>query len=144
MSTQAKATEEHIQHLLHSQRQLHAPEHLRREMRLKDYEREYERSISDPEGFWSEVASELHWHEPWSKTFDWNYPTFGWFLGGRCNITYNCLDRNVKSGRKNKVAYIFTNEDGSEQQITYGQLLDLVGKIGNGLKSLGVEKATGW
>ena len=72
--------------------------------------------------------------------FDWKYPTFEWFIGGRCNITYNCLDRQVKAGRRNKVAYIFTNEDGSERQITYGQLLDLVGKIGNGLKSLGVKK----
>lgn len=140
MSSQARVSEEHIQHLLQTKHEIHAPEQLKKEARLKDYESEYKRSIEDPEGFWAEVANELHWYEPWTKTFEWNYPTFAWFLGGRCNITYNCLDRNVKSGRKNKVAYIFTKEDGSEQQITYGQLLDLVGKIGNGLKSLGVKK----
>jgi acetyl-CoA synthetase len=59
------------------------------------------------------IARELHWHEPWTKTFEWNYPTFEWFIGGRCNIVYNCLDRHVKAGRRNKVAYIFTNEDGT-------------------------------
>ena len=140
MSSHARPSEGHIDQLLQSQREIHAPEYLKREARLKDYESEYKRSVEDPEGFWDEIAKELHWHEPWTKTFDWNYPTFAWFLGGRCNITYNCLDRHVKAGRRNKVAYIFTNEDGSEQQITYGQLMDLVGKIGNGLKSLGVLK----
>ena len=100
----------------------------------------YDYALRNPEAFWAEIAKELHWHEPWTKTFEWNYPSFGWFLGGRCNITYNCLDRHVKAGKRNHVAYIFANEDGTEQQITYGQLLDLVGKIGNGLKSLGVKK----
>jgi acetyl-CoA synthetase len=140
MSTHTKLSEEHIRQLLQSQKELHAPEHVKREARLKDYEGEYKRSVEDPEKFWAEIAKELHWHEPWTKTFEWNYPTFSWFLGGRCNITYNCLDRHVKAGKRNQVAYIFTNEDGTEQQITYGQLLDLVGKIGNGLKSLGVKK----
>ena len=129
--------EEHIRQLLRVHREIHAPEHLKQQARLKDFDAEYKRSVEDPEAFWAEIAKELHWHEPWTKTFEWNYPSFGWFLGGRCNITYNCLDRHVKAGKRNKVAYIFTNEDGTEQQITYGQLLDLVGKIGNGLKSLG-------
>ena len=72
--------------------------------------------------------------------FEWKYPTFEWFKGGKCNITYNCLDRQVKSGRKNKVAYIWVGEDGAEQQITYGQLLDFVSRTANGLKQLGVKK----
>src|SRR5499427_4441719 len=131
---------EHIRQLLQVHREIHAPEHLKQQARLKVFDAEYKRSVENPEAFWAEIAKELHWHEPWTKTFEWNYPSFGWFLGGRCNITYNCLDRHVKAGKRNKVAYIFTNEDGTEQQITYGQLLDLVGKIGNGLKSLGVKK----
>ena len=131
---------EHIRQLLRVQREIHAPEHLKQQARLKDFDAEYKRSVENPEAFWAEIAKELHWHEPWTKTFEWNYPSFGWFLGGRCNITYNCVDRHVKAGKRNKVAYIFTKEDGTEQQITYGQLLDLVGKIGNGLKSLGVKK----
>src|SRR5215475_10471595 len=141
MSTvQTKPTEEAISHLLHGEKELLAPESVKREARLKDFDAECRRAAEDPDAFWAEVAKELHWHEPWNKVFDWKYPTFEWFVGGRCNITYNCLDRQVKTGRRNKVAYIFTNEDGSEQQITYGQLLNLVGKIGNGLKSLGVKK----
>ena len=115
MSTHTKLTEEHIRQLLQSQRELHAPETLKREARLKDYESEYKRSVEDPEKFWAEIARELDWHELWTKTFEWNYPKFGWFLGGRCNITHNCLDRHVKAGKRNQVAYIFTNEDGTEQ-----------------------------
>jgi len=48
------------------------------------------RPAEDPEKFWAEIAKELHWHEPWTKVFDWKYPTFEWFIGGRRNITYNC------------------------------------------------------
>jgi hypothetical protein len=96
MSSHAEPSEKPIDYLLHSERELQAPEHLKRESRLKDFESEYKRSIEDPERFWEEIARELHWHEPWSKTFEWNYPTFQWFLGGRCNIVYNCLDRHVR------------------------------------------------
>ena len=67
---------------------------------------------------------------PWTKVFEWKYPTFEWFQGGKFNITHNCLDRQVKSGRKNKVAYIWVGEDGTERQVTYGQLLDQVGPHG--------------
>src|SRR5260370_3424615 len=77
---------------------------------------------------------------PWKKVFQWTYPTFQWFVGAKCNITHNCLDRQGKWGRKNKVAYNWMGEDGSEQQITYGQLLDYVCRVANGLKSLGVKK----
>jgi acetyl-CoA synthetase len=76
--------------------------------------------VDDPETFWASAAKELEWFQPWTKVFDWKYPTFEWFIGGKFNITYNCLDRQVKSGRKNKVAYIWVGEDGTEQQITYG------------------------
>ncbi|HEV2101360.1 MAG TPA: acetate--CoA ligase [Candidatus Acidoferrum sp.] len=140
MPSQVKPSEEAISQLLHADNELHPPESVKRQTRLKDFNAECKRAAEDPDAFWGDIAKELHWHAPWTKVFDWKYPTFEWFVGGRCNITYNCLDHQVKSGRRNKVAYIFTNEDGSEQQITYGQLLDLVGKIGNGLKSLGIKK----
>jgi len=108
--------------------------------RLGDYAVEYRRSVDDAEGFWAGIAHELEWFAPWKKVFAWTYPTFEWFVGGKCNITYNCLDRQVKAGRKNKVAYIWAGEDGTERQITYGQLLDAVCRTANGLKSLGVKK----
>jgi Acetyl-coenzyme A synthetase N-terminus len=87
MSRHARPSETHIQNLLQSVREIHAPEHLKREARLKDYESEYKRSIEDPGGFWDEIAKELHWHEPWTKTFEWNYPTLAWFLGAATLFT---------------------------------------------------------
>ncbi len=61
-------------------------------------------------------------------------------MGGKTNITYNCLDRHVQSGKRNKVAYIFVDEENRERKITYGELLELTNRIANGLKSLGVKK----
>lgn len=129
-----------IEQLLHSENEIHPPASLVANARLRDYSAEYKRSVEDPDRFWSEVAKELEWFQPWTKVFEWKYPTFEWFSGGKCNITYNCLDRQVKSGRKNKVAYTWTGEDGAERQMTYGQLLDFVSRTANGLKSLGVKK----
>ncbi len=114
-----------IEQLLHTETELLPPKSLVENARLKDYAAEYKSSVDDPEAFWAGAAKELEWFQPWTKVFDWKYPTFEWFQGGKCNITYNCLDRQVKSGRKNKVAYIWVGEDGTEQQITYSQLLGL-------------------
>jgi acetyl-CoA synthetase len=133
-------TESGIEQLLQSETELQAPAFLKEQAKLKDYDAEYKRSVDDPDAFWDGVAKELEWFQPWNKVFQSTYPTFQWFLGGKCNIAYNALDRQVKSGRKNKVAYIWTTEDGSERQITYGQLLDFVSRTANGLKSLGVKK----
>src|SRR5215813_3115363 len=139
MSTAAHS-EPGIEQLLHTEHELLPPKFLAEQARLKDYVNEYRRSVEDPEGFWTDAAKELEWFRPWKKVFEWKYPTFEWFQGGKCNITYNCLDRQVKSGRKNKVAYTWTTEEGEEQQITYGQLLDFVSRTANGLRSLGVRK----
>jgi acetyl-CoA synthetase len=107
---------------------------------VKDYESLYQESIKDREGFWAKVAEELHWFKKWDKVLDWQFPYAQWFVGARTNITYNCLDRHVLNGRRNKVAYIWLDEDNNEQKITYGELLELVNRIANGLKSLGVKK----
>ena len=87
-----------IEQLLHAENELLPPRSLVENARLKNYEAEYRRSVEDPEAFWAEAARELEWFQPWNKVFDWTYPTFEWFQGGKCNITYNCLDRQVKSG----------------------------------------------
>jgi len=140
MATRPPAAETEISQLLHTERQIAPPASLAGNARMKDFAAEYLRSVDDNETFWAEVARELEWFRPWDKVFEWTYPTFRWFHGGQCNITHNCLDRNVRNGRKNKVAYIWAGEDGSERQVTYGQLLDLVCRTANGLKSLGVKK----
>ena len=107
---------------------------------LQDYQVEYQRSIQDPEEFWADVASELHWFQPWSQVFQWDYPTFRWFVEGKCNIKVNCLDRHASFWRKNKEAFIWLGEDGTERTFTYGRLAQLVNRFANGLKSLGIGK----
>ena len=129
-----------IDHLLQETGEIPPPPHVAQQATLQDYEAAYARSIEDPEGFWAEVASELDWFQPWDKVFQWDYPTFQWFLGGKCNITYNCLDRHLNTPTKNKAAFIWLGEDGSERVFTYGRLAQLVNKFANGLKSLGIGK----
>ena len=129
-----------IDHLLQQTGEIPAPPHVARQATLQDYEAEYARSLADPEGFWAGVAGELEWFRPWDQVFRWDYPTFQWFLGGQCNITYNCLDRHLGSEKKNKAAFIWLGEDGSERVFTYGRLAQLVNRFANGLKSLGVSK----
>ena len=107
---------------------------------LKDHDSEYQRSVENPEAFWEGVAKELDWSKPWDKVFEWTYPTFKWFLGAKCNITANALDRHLSNGNKNKAALIFLGEDGSERVYTYGRLAQSVNRFANGLKSLGVKK----
>ena len=107
----------------------------------EEFDRLYQESIENPEKFWEKFAEEeLDWFEKWDKVFEWDFPKYQWFIGGKLNITYNCLDRHVENGRRNKLAYIWVDEDGNERKITYGELLELVNKIANGLKSLGVKK----
>ena len=129
-----------IDHLLQEGGEIQPPASLVRQVYLQDFDGAYQRSVEDPEGFWSEAASELDWFKPWDRVFQWDYPTFKWFLGAACNITYNCLDRHLSAGRKNKAAFIWLGEDGSERTFTYGRLAQLVNRFANGLKSLGVGK----
>ena len=132
--------QEQLDNLLKVTDQFEPPQSLVDQATLKNYDEVYRRSIEDPEGFWSEVASELEWHRPWDQVFQWDYPNFKWFIGGQCNITVNCLDRHVRSARKNKAALIWLGEDGTERVFTYARLSQLVNRFANGLKSLGVGK----
>jgi acetyl-CoA synthetase len=107
---------------------------------IQDYETEYRKSIADPDTFWGGIAKELDWFAPWQKVLDWNYPWAKWFVGGLCNITYNCLDRHVKTWRKNKVAVLWVGEEGDERVFTYGELYRRVNRCANALKTLGLRK----
>src|SRR5277367_885735 len=71
---------------------------------LEAYERLYKRSVEDPEGFWAEVARELHWFSPWTRVLEWKAPHAKWFVGGRTNLSWNCLDRHLGTARQNKAA----------------------------------------
>lgn len=133
-------TNEKSEVLLKIQEKYHPPREIVEKSWIKDYEKVYEESIKDREGFWAKVAEELHWFKKWDKVLEWSFPYAKWFVGAKTNITYNCLDRHVKNGKRNKVAYIYIDENDNERKITYGELLELVNRIANGLKSLGVKK----
>ena len=124
-----------IDHLLQESGEIQPPASLVQQVYLKNPEAEYQRSVDDPDTFWAEVAGELDWFKPWNKVFEWQYPDFQWFSGATCNITYNCLDRHVGGGRKNKAAFIWLGEDGSERIFTYGMVAQTVNRFANGLKS---------
>ncbi len=107
---------------------------------LADYERIWKQADQDPETFWSGIAKELHWFKPWEKVLEWKAPWAKWFVGGQINLSYNCLDRHVKTWRKNKAALIWEAEPGGVRTLTYQQLLSEVCKFANVLKSLGISK----
>ena len=129
-----------IDHLLQETGQILPPPALVQQAFLQDYAAAYKDSMDSPEDFWEAVAKELTWFKPWDKVFEWDYPTFKWFLGAKCNITVNALDRHLTNGNKNKAAFIWLGEDGSERVFTYGRLAQLVNRFANGLRSLGVAK----
>ena len=129
-----------LENLLKVTEQYEPPQSLREHANLQDYEGVYRRSVEDPERFWAEVASQLEWHRTWDKVFEWDYPSFKWFLGAQCNITVNCLDRHLGTARRNKAAFIWLGEDGTERVFTYARLAQMVNRFANGLKAPGGEK----
>ena len=101
----------------------------------------YDEANEDYEAFWARQASELvSWDTQWDTICEWNLPYSKWFVGGKLNVSYNCLDRHVIAGKGNKVAFQFEGEPGDTRTITYSQMLDEVQKFANVLKSLGVNK----
>ncbi len=107
---------------------------------IGDYQEAYNAFLQDPDGFWDKIASELHWFSPYNKVKEWNFPDARWFIDGKTNISYNCLDRHVQNSRRNKVALIWKGEDDTERIYTYRQLYREVMRFANGLKKLGVKK----
>ncbi|WP_374404188.1 acetate--CoA ligase [Niveibacterium sp.] len=106
------------------------------------YEALCKEAETDYEGYWARLAREhLSWKQPFTKTLGAeNAPFFKWFEDGKLNVSYNCLDRNVEAGLGDKVAIIFEADDGKVTKVTYKQLLALVSKFANGLKSVGIKK----
>jgi acetyl-CoA synthetase len=95
---------------------------------------------ADVEAFWAEQAGTLDWFRRWDKVCEWDLPFAKWFIGGRLNVAYNCLDRHVLAGRGDKVAFHWEGEPGDTRTITYADLLDEVSRFANVLKSLGVQE----
>ncbi len=108
---------------------------------LEDYQRFYDQAKADPQAFWAELAEqELHWFQKWDTVLDWQPPFAKWFVGGKINISYNCIDRHLTTWRKNKAAIIWEGEPGDSRTLTYAQLHREVCQFANVLKQLGVKK----
>ncbi len=109
---------------------------------LDEYKKIYERSIADPEGFWGEMAEQLDWYKKWDRVLveDFANAKHEWFVGGKLNVCYNCLDRHLKTWRKNKAALIWEGDIGDSQTLTYQELYYEVCKFANVLKKLGIRK----
>jgi len=104
----------------------------------QQYRDMYARSLQDPEGFWGDTARELHWHAPWDRVLDWQSPHAQWFVGGRTNIAYNALDRQVQRGLGDRRAIVWEGENGDIRTYTYAELLEQVKRAANALLNLGV------
>jgi acetyl-CoA synthetase len=100
----------------------------------------YERAARDPEAFWAEFARELEWMRPWDTLLKWTPPYARWFEGGKINASVNCLDRHVRTARRNKAAIVWEGEPGDRRTLTYWDLYRQVGAFANVLKSLGVKR----
>lgn len=107
---------------------------------LDEYEKLWQRAKDDPEGFWAEQAGSLDWFKRWDKVLEWKEPHSKWFVGGKINASYNCLDRHLTNGRKNKAAIIWEGEPGDTRVLRYQDLHREVCKFANVLKKLGIQK----
>jgi acetyl-CoA synthetase len=107
---------------------------------LEEYERMYKRSIEDPEAFWAEAASDLHWFKKWDKVLEWDLPWAKWFVGGKMNLCYNCVDRHALGTNRDKTAIVWEGEPGEVRRYTYAELHAEVQRVASGLKALGIKK----
>ncbi|MBX9652651.1 acetate--CoA ligase [bacterium] len=108
---------------------------------MEEYQKLWDFAKDHPEEFWEKEAKEhLTWFEPFDKVLEWNPPHAKWFLGGKINASYNCLDRHVKTWRKNKAAILWEGEPGDTRVLTYGDLHREVCKFSNAMKKLGIVK----
>jgi acetyl-CoA synthetase len=101
----------------------------------------YDRARQDYEGFWAECARDLYWFKEWDEVLNWEPPFARWFVGGRLNVAYNCLDYQIEGGKGDKAALIWEGDEPDQQKIyTYSELLTEVNRFANVLKELGVRK----
>ena len=95
---------------------------------------------TDPDRFWGDAADALRWSKRWDRVLDWQPPTFRWYVGGRTNLAYNCVDEHVRAGAGDHVALITQNERGETRRYTYAELLTEVKRTSAALRGLGIAK----
>jgi len=128
-----------IETLLDEQRTFPPPPAFTAQAHVRD-DSPYRRARADREGYWADWARQLEWMRPWDRVLEWTPPHAKWFVGGKLNASVNCLDRQVRAGKRDKVALIWEGEPGEVRRLTYGDLLRDVCRCANALKSLGVKK----
>ncbi len=110
---------------------------------FEEYKKVYQKSVTDPESFWGDVAQQFHWYKPWQSVLDWefNTPDVKWFKGAKTNITYNCLDRHLATrGDQTAILWEPNNPDDDAVHLTYRQMYEEVNRTANALKAMGVQK----
>jgi acetyl-CoA synthetase len=107
---------------------------------LEQYESMYRSSVEEPEKFWAEAAGELEWFAPWSSVTEGQAQHTKWFVGGKLNLSHNCVDRHALGARKDKVAILWEGEPGEVRRLTYGDLHEEVQRFANVLKGLGIKR----
>src|SRR5262245_9595063 len=127
-----------IQSLLQESRLFKPSKAFQANANFQNYQATRKAALENPEKFWSEIASDLHWFKKWEKVLDWKLPDAKWFIGGKTNIAYNCLDRHIET-RGNKTALIWEGEPGEKRQFTFKELHREVCRFGNVLKSLDIQ-----
>jgi len=129
-----------IEALLREESRFEPPSERASSSLVAEYEAHYRRSLADLESYWEKIAAEFTWSAPWKRVLEGQPPDARWFVGARCNITENCLDRHQRSERKNKAALIWLGEDGEERIFTFGALHRQVSKLASALRGLGIRK----
>jgi acetyl-CoA synthetase len=138
MGTEERTLERDLEEMLDIER-FPPPDEFRQQALIQD-ESIYEEAERDYEGFWAKQAEALDWEQKWDQVLDWSDPPHAkWFVGGKLNVAYNCVDRHVEAGNGDRVAFHWRGEEGEERDVTYADLHRDVQKFANGLKSLGVE-----
>jgi acetyl-CoA synthetase len=143
MITVAETHQHDIESILREGRKFPPPPEFSRAANVKtmaEYDALCRRAEQDPEGFWAECAKELAWFKPFDKVLEWKFPFAKWFLNGKLNASYNCLDRHLTTARRNKAALIWEGEPGDTRVLTYQMLASEVARCANALKSLGVKE----
>src|SRR5207249_11826246 len=139
MADSITTQQERLEALLKENRAFPPSDDFRRQANVSD-SAIYDRARTDLEAFWAEEAERLDWFKRWDKVLEWKVPWAKWFVGGKLNVTYNCVDRHARSDRRNKAAIIWEGEPGDSRVLTFGMLEREVNRCANGLKSLGVKK----
>src|SRR4051812_37906630 len=138
MGTEEKTLESRLEELL-EQETFSPPDEFRENANVTD-DSIYDEADKDYEGFWAQQAETLDWEQKWDQVLDWSDPPNAkWFVNGKLNVAYNCVDRHVEAGNGDRVAFHWRGEEGEQRDVTYADLHRDVQKFANALKDIGVE-----